>query len=189
MIEAKKTGIADGAVEEGSGSAVPGAGDLFAKTVKLVSEGIAHSAKEAGKDAAANLESVSQIVQTSLREAVGAGSNLVLGAKAIVVGVLRGTGEKEEAALKLLSHTARAVIRCTAQLGGDLAASVKGLVLGAIAGAKDANVDRARMASAGAQGALEGADEAGSVAADRVRQVLKETIGGVKVVLPDPIRR
>jgi hypothetical protein len=140
-------------------------------------------------DVAHVLESISGIVQNSLREAGGACGNLVLGAKAVVVGVLRGTGEKEEAALKTLSHTARAVIRYTVQLGGDLGASVKGLVLGAIAGAKEANVDRAKMATAGAQGALEGADEAGSAAAEKVRQALKEPIGGVKVVLPEPIRR
>lgn len=168
---------------------VPGAGDVFASTVKSVTDGIARATKETGKDGVLALEAVTGVVQSSLRGGLGVGGNQTLGAKAIVVGVLRGTGGKAETGLKTLSHTSRAVIRITAQLGGDLSASVKGLILGAIASARDLGVDRAQTATSAAQGALEGADEAGSAATEAVRKALKEDIGGVKVVLPEPLRK
>ena len=172
-----------------AGSSVPGAGDVFATTVKSVSDGIALATKETGKAGPLALEAVTTVVQTSVRGGLGIGGNPTLGAKAIIVGVLHGIGAREAAGLKALSHTSRAVIRITAQLGGDLSASVKGLILGAIASARDLGVDRAQAATSAAQGALEGADEAGSDAAEVVRKALKEDIGGVKVVLPEPIRK
>ena len=175
--------------EEKRESPVPGAGDVFATTVKSVSDGIALATKETGKDGPLAIEAVTGVVQSSVRGGLGVGGNQTLGAKAIVVGVLRGTGGKAENGLKTLSHTSRAVIRITAQLGGDLSASVKGLILGAIASARDLGVDRAQTASSAAQGALEGADEAGSVATEEVRKALKEDIGGVKVVLPEAVRK
>jgi len=175
--------------EEKHSGSVPGAGDVFATTVKSVSDGIALATKETGKDGPLALEAVTGVVQSSVRGGLGVGGNQTLGAKAIVVGVLRGTGGKAETGLKTLSHTSRAVIRITAQLGGDLSASVKGLILGAIASARDLGVDRAQTATSAAQGALEGADEAGSVAIEEVRKALKDDIGGVKVVLPETVRK
>ncbi|HLF92557.1 MAG TPA: hypothetical protein VJB14_03795 [Planctomycetota bacterium] len=189
MTEEGKSENRPQTLEAGSETSAPSAGDLFAKTVKSVCDGVVRAAKETGNDALRALDAITGVVQSSVRGAVEAGSNLVLGAKAIVVGVLRGTGEKEAAALKTLSNTSRAVIRHTAKLGGDLAASVKGLILGAIASAKDMGVDRVQTATSAAQGALEGAEEAGSAAAETVRGALKEDIGGIKVALPQPLRK
>ena len=164
---------------------VAGIRDVFNTVLETVSSGVGTAAKGSGLAGTALLDAITEIVKSTSRGAVGMGSDLVLGAKAIVIGVLRATGEKGEAALKLVSHTAKTVIRHTADMGGDLAAATKGLVLGAIAGAKQMGVDTAQAASTAAQGALEGAREAGSVTAERVLVALKEPIGGIKVALPE----
>ena len=117
------------------------------------------------------------------------GSDLTPGSKAIVMGVVRGTGEKGDAALKIVSHTAKIVIHHIADMGGNLAAATKGLVLGAIASAKSMGVEQAQAASMAAQGALEGATESGSVTAERVLGALKEPIGGIKVAIPEPVKK
>lgn len=189
MTEEGKNENGNRTLEGAIDNSPPSAGDLFARTVKSVCDGIAPAAKETGNDGLRVLEAVTGVVQSSVRGAVGSGGNLVLGAKAIVVGVLRGTREKEEAALKTLSHASRTVILQAAQLSGDLSAAVKGLILGAIASARDVGVDRAKTASSAAQGALEGAEEAGSVAAETVRKALREEIGGMKVVLPERVKK
>src|SRR5205823_5826457 len=107
--------------------------------------------------------------------------------KAIMMGVVRGTGLTSEAALQILSHAAKIVIRQTADRNGNLAVAIKGIVLGAIASARPMGVETAKAASTAAQGALEGAAEAGSVTVERVLGALKEPIGGNKVVLPAPL--
>ena len=167
---------------------VPDAGDLFARTVKTVREAILHAANDAGDEGGRLLDAVVGVAHASLHAALKTGGNLVLGAKAILVGVLKGTGERETAAAKTISSTSCAVIRSAAKLGGDLSACMIGLVLGAIASARDIGVDRAQAASAAAQGALEGAEEAGSAAADAIRRSLRENIGGTHVELPESIK-
>lgn len=174
--------------KEGSDPSLPGSGDLFATTVKAVREEVLRAAKDAESGGGRLLDAVTQVVHDSLRDTVNADGNLVLGSKAVLVGVLRGTGERETAAVKTISHTSRAVIRFAAQLGGDLSASLKGLVLGAIASARDIGVDRAQAASAAALGAVDGADEAGSAAAETIRRCLREDIGGMHVALPEPVK-
>lgn len=183
MLEAqeKKTGNGD------PESALQGAGDFFGSILGSVSGGITKAA--GGKIGAVPLETITEVVQSAVRGAVGVGNNLVMGAKAVVVGVLRGTGEREEAALTTLSHTARTVIREAAVLSTDLAACTKGLILGAIASAKDMGVDRGRAASAAARGALDGSQDAGSVEVDKVRATLRAPIGGVTVGIPEPVKK
>lgn len=175
-------------LEGGTDSSGPPAGDLFASTVKSVCDGIGRAAQETGEGSSRFVEIVTGVVHSSMRGAVEAGGSLVLGAKAILVGVLRATGEREAAALKTISHTSLAVIRTAAQLSADLSASLKGLILGAIASAKDVGVERAQAATSAAQGALEGAGEAGSAAVDTMRRALREDIGGIHVALPEPVR-
>ena len=175
--------------EEKNNDAVPGIRDVFATVLETVTGEISTVTKDLGLSGASLLEAVAGVVKSGVRGAVGMGSDLVPGAKAIVMGVLRGTGAKEEAALKLLSHAAKTVIRHTADMGGDLAAATKGLVLGAIASAKSIGVDNAKAAATAAQGAFDGAAEAGSVTAERVLAALKEPIGGSKVALPEPLAR
>ncbi len=164
-------------------AAVPEGGvDVFGSLLETVSAGIAE-ARRAGPDF---LDAVSEVLLDAMRSAAKARSDLTQAAKAIVVGVLRGLGEREDAALLTLSRTARAVLREAAGLEADLAACTKGLILGAIASAKDLGVDRAKAASAAAEGAMEGARGAGATAVDRVLEALKEPIGGVKVALAVP---
>ena len=157
----------------------PGIRDVFATVLETVTSAITGAAK--GPEGAG---AVTEVVKSAARGAVGMGSDLVPGSKAIVMGVVRGTGEKGDAALKLVSHTAKTVIHHTADMGGDLAAATKGLVLGAIASAKHMGVDSAQAASMAAQDALEGAKETSSVTGERVLGALKEPIGGIKVALP-----
>lgn len=165
----------------------PGPGDVFSRIVEEVTHSLAKAVEGRGNAGVPFLEAATKVVQLALRKAAGMDSDLVVGAKAIVVGVLRAAGEKEGAALSTLSFTARAVIRETARIGGDLASSAKGLVLGAIASAKDLTVDRGDAAFAAARGALEGAQEGPYGAAEKVRAALKEPIGGVTIALPRAI--
>ncbi len=159
-------------------AAIPAGGvDVFGSILETVSAGIAE-ARRAGPDF---LDGVSEVILDAMRAAAKAKSDLTQASKAVVVGVLRGLGEREDAALLTLSRTSRAVLREAAGLEADLAACLKGLVLGAIASAKDLGVDRAKAATAAAQGALEGAQGAGAAAVDRVREALREPIGGVTV--------
>jgi hypothetical protein len=165
------------------------AGDVFGNILEAVSGRLARPSGGPADAGAVSLGAVTEVVQSAVRGAAEKGNNLVMGAKAIVVGVLRGTGEKEEAALGTLSHTARTVVHQAAALGTDLAACTKGLVLGAIACARDVGVDRGRAASVAAQGALDGARDADSAAVDKVRDALREAIGGVTVGLPAPLQK
>ena len=161
--------------------------DGFATILETVSQQIASSAKGTGLVGAPLLEAISEVVTTAAREAVETGGDLLFGTKAIIMGVVRGSGATKDAALKMVAHAARIVIRHTADRNGNLAAAIKGIVLGAIASARTMEVETARAASTAAQGALEGASEAGSVTVERVLGALKEPIGGSKVVLPEPL--
>jgi hypothetical protein len=133
------------------------------------------------------MEAVGDVVNSALRRAIKTDTDLNPGARAILIGVLRGTGEKGGASLKILIHAARIAIRQTAALGGDLAAATQGLILGAVAGAKSIGVASETAAAAAARGALEGAAESGFVTVDRVLGALKEPIGGSQVALPEPL--
>jgi hypothetical protein len=126
------------------------------------------------------------VVAAAARSAVEAGGDLVPATKAIIMGVLRGAGVRNDAALKILSQAARIVIHHTADGNGNLAAAIKGVILGAIASARTMGVETGRAASTAAQGGLEGAREAGPVIVERVLGALKEPIGGNQVVLPEP---
>lgn len=181
MTEAMKDGdVAD---------PVPGVRDIFTAILGSVTEGMTSMAKVPGLTGAALLEAVSEVATGTVRGAIAMGSDLVPGAKAIVIGIARSAGGTGDAALQVLSHAARVVVHQTADRGGNLAAASKGLVLGAIASARTLGVDTAKAASAAAQGALEGARESGSVTVERVLAALKEPIGGIKVVLPEPLAR
>ena len=174
-LEEKRTGSVGDPVKKEVAPRVQVSGDAFAKIVETVSRRMTVGPVP---------ETITEVVKSALDGCLATGGSLVLGAKAIVVGVLRGAGEKEEAGLKTLLQTARTLVRHADSLGSDVAATAKGLVLGAIASAKDLGVDLAKTASTAAQGALEGATEAGSAAADKVRKALMESIGGIKIVLP-----
>lgn len=155
---------------------LPGIRDVFATTLETVTDALAK--------ATPGTEAIFEVATGAVRGAVAMGSDLVLASKAIVVGVFRGTGAKEDAALQILSQVSKTVVHHTADRGGDLAAATKGLVLGAIASAKAIGVDAAKAASTAAQGAHDGAAQAGSVTVERVMAALKEPIGGIKVATP-----
>lgn len=157
-----------------------GSGDFFQETSSKISEGLSRSSLggEAGP------EEVTAVVEGAVDGILAMRGDLVVGAKAILLGVLRATGETEEEALKTVRRVARAVVGRTARSEEDLAAVAKGLVLGAIAGAKEINVELATAASTAAQGALEGADSARASAVETIRDALKKSIGGIVVSLP-----
>jgi len=189
MTQDFKSGAVDHPGPSGAAAPVPGIRDVFATVLETVTSGISSAAKESGQAGAALLGAVTEVVKSSARGGVGMGSDLVPGSKAIVMGAVRGTGEKGDAALKIVSHVAKIVIHHTADMGGNLAAATKGLVLGAIASAKSMEVDSARAASMAAQGALEGATKVSSLTAERVLGALKEPIGGMKVTIPEPLKK
>jgi hypothetical protein len=187
MIEEKSSGAFDHSVEANVVNPVPGNRDAFAIILESVTQHIASSAKGTGLTGGPLLDAVSEVVAVAARSVVETGGDLVPGTKAIIMGVVRGAGARNEVALKILSHAAKVVIHHTADRNGNLAAAIKGMILGAIASARTMGVDTAPAASAAAQGALEGAAEAGSVTVERVLGALKEPIGGNPVVLPEPL--
>lgn len=174
-------------VTGGEVAPVSGIRDVYATVLETVSRDMASACQ--GLTGAPPLNAVTEIVTSAVRGAVAMGSDLVPAAKAIMVGVVRGTGATEDGALKILSHVAKTVIHHAADRGADLAAVTKGLVLGAIASSKSIGVESAVATSTAARGAYEGAVEAGSVTVERVLAALKEPIGGAKVALPYPLAR
>jgi hypothetical protein len=187
MTEEKTDNAADQPVVTNVALPVSLKPDGFAVILESVTRKIASSAKGTGLVGAPLQEAISEVVTTAAREAVETGGDLLFGTKAIIMGVVRGTGATKEAALQTVAHAARIIIHHTADRNGNLAAAIKGIVLGAIASARAMGVETARAASMAAQGALEGASEAGSVTVERVLGALKEPIGGNKVVLPEPL--
>lgn len=174
------------AAADGPATPLPGVRDVFATILESVTAGITSAGKGIALTGIPLQQAVAEVVKDSVRGAVAMGSDLVLGTKAIVLGILRATGLKDEAGLKILSHAAKTAIHHTADRGGNLAAATKGLVLGAIAAAKTMGVETARSATTAAQGAIEGAAEAGSVTMERVLAALKEPIGGARVAFVAP---
>lgn len=81
------------------------------------------------------LEAVGGVVRGALRGALAPGGDTLMGAKAIVMGVIWGAGVKRGAALRVLSQATRAMIRQAAGRNGDVGSVVTGLVRGAIAAA------------------------------------------------------
>ena len=172
-------------IKAGGPHAVEETGIAFETIMKAVSDGIARAARGAGTTGITVLEAINGIVRTSLRETPRIGSDLIMGTKAIMMGVIRGGGERDIEALKILSHTARSVVRQTAAMKGDLGAAVTGLVRGAMAGAEHIGVDPAKAAWAVSGAAIEEAYYVGSLAGQGVRKALKENIGGFKVASPE----
>ena len=187
MTEEKNDHAVDQPVVTNVALSVSAKPDGFATILETVTQRIASSAKGTGLIGAPLLEAISEVVTTAARETVETGRDLIPGTKAIIMGVVRGTGATKDAALKMVAHAAKIIIHHTADRNGNLAAAIKGIVLGAIASAKSMGVETATAASMAAQGALEGASEAGSVTVERVLGALKEPIGGNKVVLPEPL--
>lgn len=187
MAEKKEGSAAVQPVPTNVVSPVSGSRDVFTTILEVVTQNTASSAKVTGLTGTLLLDAVSQVVLVSAREAVDRGGDLIPASKAIIMGVIRGSGATDEAALKILSHAARIIIHHTADRNGNLAAAIKGIVLGAIASARTMGVDTAKAASTAADGGLQGAREAGSVTVERVLGALKEPIGGNKVVLPKPL--
>lgn len=112
------------------------------------------------------------IVRNALRGALAPGGDPLLGAKAIVMGVIWGAGVKKGAALQLLSHTTRTMIRQTAGGNGDVGSVVTGLVRGAIAGSGRMNVSTSKAAQAVVSAAIEEVYRIGSLRAAPVRAVV-----------------
>ena len=140
-------------------------------------------------DAAGQSDAMDEAVRNAVRSAVERQDALVLGAKAIIVAVLKDTGAKSDAALQMLTRLSKSVLALTATLDADLETCTKGMILGAIASAKDHEMDRGRAATAIATGALEAAREVGETVGDRLRTALKEPQAGVTIVLPEPTPR
>lgn len=181
----QNTGNNPASANKGGGAhAGRNAGDIFGTTLQTVYEGVSSAAKGGDKTGVSVHEAVSSVVRPVVRDslATASGNHVVEGTKAIVVGVLRGTGEKDQAALKTLSHTVRTVIRETAQLNGDVAGAASGLILGAIEITNLTGVDPVMAVSTVSRAAIEEADQIGASAAEKVRNTLKKKeIGGIRI--------
>src|SRR5438477_3086332 len=121
MTEEMKNGTVDHPTVADIVNTPPGIRDVFGTVLETVTGGIAGATKGTGLAGVALLDAVTEVIKIAMRGAVGMGSDLVLGTKAMVLGIIRGTGEKGETALKILSHAAKIVIHHTADMSGDLA--------------------------------------------------------------------
>lgn len=169
--------------------AVPGAPaggheDVFATALESVTRKVAQSTRGMVLASGPFLEAITEEAAAAARGAVETGGDLIPAGKAIIMGVVRGSGATREAALTILFHASKVILRHTADRNGNVAAAIKGIILGAIASGRMMGVETLVAASTAAQGALAGASEAGDVTAQRVVGVLKEPIEGIRVVLP-----
>jgi hypothetical protein len=137
-------------IKEGLMRALREGKDHFAAAADAVSEGITHAARGAGRVGVSMNDVISGAVGSAVHATLEAGGDLVQTSKGILVGVLRGTRETGDAALRTLSETSRSLIRQTARRGGNAVLAAKGLVQGARQGAKDVGLD-ARHAAAVAE--------------------------------------
>jgi hypothetical protein len=120
-------------------------GIRFTAIKRRVSDGMADAVRGSNLT---RLEAVSGVVRGALRGALAPGGDPLLGAKAIVMGVIWGAGARKGAAIKILAHTTRMVIRQTAGRNGDVGSVVTGLVRGAIAGSERMELSTAKAAEA-----------------------------------------
>src|SRR5689334_7447683 len=109
MIEEKNGGT----LEQSVGAKVVQP-DAFAVIMESVTRQVASSAKGAGLTGGPLLDAVSLVVAAAARTVVERGGDLIPGSKAIIMGVVRGAGARNDAALEILSHAARLVIHHTA---------------------------------------------------------------------------
>jgi hypothetical protein len=142
-----------------------------------------------GKTGASVIQASSDVVRVAVQGIVEVGGDVGLGAKGIIIGVLRGTKQTGTEAFETISATAGAVVKGTSEVAGDVGRAAKGAVEGAIAGAKELSVDATEAASAAATGAVKAAGEIGSGVAEQVRNAVTGTIAGVKVVLKEPFKK
>ena len=141
------------------------AGDDFGTIMKKAADGI----QSAVKSGVAPPEAVNSVVRAAVRGALG-GGDVAVGVKAILMGAIRGTGQKQDAALASLEVVARAVVRQTVELNGNVAAASKGLLQGASACARQIGVDLPKAVDATRAAAVAEAETLGSVAAEKVVQ-------------------
>ena len=153
-------------------------GTQFSALMREVSEIMAGAAWKARQLGVTLLEAVSGVVRPALRRALAPGGDPLMGAKAIVLGIISGAGAKKRAALKVLSHTTRAIIRQTARWNGDVGAVVTGLVRGAISGSKRMGVSTGRAALAVVTVAIEEVYRIGSFEPVPVNADFRQRIGG-----------
>lgn len=161
--------------------------DLFGKVLTTVSDGVASAARGAGKAGSSMMEAVRNVTRTAMRGSWSAGRDFLVGAKAIVMGVVRGTKAREDEALGTLSQTARAVILEASDMNGDVAAAATGLVLGAIASARKMGVMPAKAADAARRAAIQEADRIGPTVSVQVRAAMAKDIGGINAGALEPL--
>ncbi len=185
--EETKIGIETELVEEGARSGGRGSAKVYAAIVDVVSAGIVIAAHGTGSAGTSVPHAVAEVLRSAARNAVAADTDLAVAAKAMMVGAVLGTREKEPATLATLTDAARIIILETSAAGGDVSQATRGVILGARASAKAVKVESGRAATAAARGAVEGGELSGPIAAEKVREALNNLIGGIRVVLPDPV--
>lgn len=161
--------------------------DVFDRIVGSVSDGIRKASQGRGKKRVPILDAVGGVIRGAVRASLGVGGSLVVGTKAVVMGVIRGVDERGDAALVILGHAARTVVRETSKARGDLRAAALGLVLGAVVSARAMGVLPSRAAYVARDAAVEEAGRIGSVAAEQVGGALKEDLGRTRVPTPSAL--
>lgn len=139
----------------------------FEGVVAHVSCGVALAIRSRGNSRTAGLRGITEVVRSVLADSAREGEDAALSAKAILVGVLRATGEKGRVALAALSETSRVLLFYSVGNGLEASALARGCVLGAVACAPYLGVEREEAVSAAGRGALEGAAPSGGDGAVR----------------------
>ncbi len=164
--------------------AYPSTEDVFAMILEKVSDSVASAARGSGSAGVTVIDSISEIVRTAVGGALGMGTDADVATKATLIGVMQGTGEKKNAAIRTLWYAVRTIIRRTAEVSGDMAGAARGVVLGAIASANGMDVERQKAADVAGQVAMEEAALLGPVVDAKVCAALKSEFCGIRVAFP-----
>jgi len=189
MTDEKSKGRGGHSIKDVIVEAIKNSGNVYTAAVDTVSLAVRHSLSAARQAGSSAVGAVTSVASGAMRGALECDSDLGEACKGILVGVLLGTRERGEAALRTISRTARSVIHHTSATGSDVTGATGGLVDGAIRSAKDSGEEVTRAASAAAQGALEGAEEVSYSAAEQVRTALKSSFEGVRIYLLPPYQQ
>jgi len=179
MKPVRPTDSGDDRLKEAIVQAIRGTRDLFRGMANAVAELFSGAPGDFDGPDDSMTERVRTIAENAVRGAVESGSDISVGAKGILVGVLRGTQTSGDAARKVAGQTVQTVIRQTAWTGANLADAARGLVEGATVAAKELGLDAAEAASSAAQAAVDAAEDFGTEAVRNVRDSVTETIVGL----------
>src|SRR5579862_71529 len=120
MRDERRKGHGIHPIKDGIVEAMKSSGDVYTAAVDTVSLAVQCSLAAAKRAGSSSVGAVTYVALGAIRGALDFESDLGEACKGILVGVLLGTRERGDAALRTISHAARTVIHHTATTGSDV---------------------------------------------------------------------